>query len=558
MHKLRNIVATFILFFLFSTTNAQQTASHHTKRPHDWWQADWKKDSLPGISLDEAYAYLKGRKSKKVIVAIIDACIDTSHEDLKNCLWTNTKEIPGNGIDDDHNGYIDDVHGWCFVCGKNNTSQKQDVSDEVRTYLAWHNYFENTDTTKLTGSLKIQYAMYQLSKKRIDDVYKKIADLYPLAKAVQKDTALFIHYLNNLPATYNDTLLNNIPFATFPSSNSYDSVANIFWDVFTQKRKSHMTLAVCADVLKNPDARQYFFGTVVGLDNLEKYDTTKNYRLVVGDDDNDFNTVYGAPTIKVQGHPDWHSTLIAGIIAANRKNNIGIKGITDNVSLMSLVTSTNNNRDKDIVFAIHYAVDNGASIINMSMNGVPQIGEHVKQVMEAFDYASLHGVLIVNGAGNDGVNMDNEAYNFGQGTNGKDHDDYIRVGATTTLINDSLVSEFSNFGEKNVDLFAPGTAIYSTAPGNKYESVDGTSFATPIVVGVAALLKSYFPKLTSKQIKEILMQSVYKPDVMVVPPIRAGFTNKVPFNSLSKSGGIVNAYNAVKLGDQMTIKNKRL
>ncbi len=261
----------------------------------------------------------------------------------------------------------------------------------------------------------------------------------------------------------------------------------------------------------------------------------------------------------MQGHPDRHATLIAGIIAANRKNNIGIKGIADNVSLMSVVTSTNkNNRDKDIVFAIHYAVDNGASIINMSMNRTPTIGEHAKEVMEAFDYASQHGVLIVNGAGNDGVNMDNETYNLGQGTNGKDHDDYLRVGANTTLLNDSLVSGFSNFGEKTVDLFAPGTAIYSTSPGNKYESVDGTSFATPIVAGIAALLKSYFPSLTAKQIKEILMQSVYKPDVMVVPPARAGFTNKVPFSSLSKSGGIVNAYNAVKLADEMTKKNKRL
>ena len=116
------------------------------------------------------------------------------------------------------------------------------------------------------------------------------------------------------------------------------------------------------------------------------------------------------------------------------------------------------------------------------------------------------------------------------------------------------MSGFSEFGEKTVDLFAPGTAIYSTFPGNKFQSGSGTSYATPIVAGIAALLKSYFPSLTAKQIKEILMKSAYKPNIMINPPLASGIKNKMPFSKMSKSGGIVNAYNAVKLPDEMKTK----
>jgi cell wall-associated protease len=546
-----------VFFMLFATALslsglAQQGAQNPPKRAQDWWQADWKKDSLPGISLNEAYDYLKGRKSTRVVVAILDCSIDTAHEDLKGIFWVNNKEIPGNGTDDDHNGYADDVNGWCFVCGRNNVSQVDDAPDDVRTYMTWRGRFEGVDTSKLKGSLKLQYTLYRRSRVKMMEGL----EFRRLNERMQADTARFRHYMSNLPVLYKDSQLTHVPFASLAYSSSFDSMANLFWVHVNQRMKGSAgapTLGAYTWLLKNPEFldKSFFKGFIDLMTN--GYDTTKNFRLVVGDDDNDFTTPYGAPGIRPPGHPDQHATVIAGIIGANRENNIGIKGIADNMSIMPVVIASNaGGRDKDLAFGIRYAVDNGAAIINISLGGVPSLGEHVKEVTEAFDYASRHGVLVVNGAGNDGIDMDGETYCLGQGTRGKDNDDYIRVGSTTALLNENLVSSFSNYGQRSVDLFAPGTAIYSTVPGNKYGSHSGTSFAGPVVAGVAALLKSYFPTLTARQIKEILVKSVYKPDLMVFTPFDMRARNKIPFGTMSKSGGIVNASYAVMLADKMT------
>jgi cell wall-associated protease len=557
MYKNLILAITIFMQLPYSFCNGQSGAYHPTKRPHDWWQADWKKDSLPGISLDEAYAYLKGRKSKQVIVAIIDNCIDTAHEELKDFIWTNKKEIPGNGIDDDHNGYADDVHGWCFIANKNNIAQTKQAASEVLVYNTWKTQFENIDTTELKSDAKVQYDIYQTAKKMMFEKYH----FFQTIAILESDSVKFIQYVEKLLPGYKDTKIKDIPFSTLRSSNSYDSAANLFLSFFAKTVPTTITLSRFSGRLKTSVGFNGLINFINQYTYRDTYDTTNNYRKIIGDNPDDFNDkYYGTPAVNIPQIGGAHATFIAGIICANRNNNIGINGIADNVQIMPLVTSVpgGGSISKDIVMAIHYAVDNGASIINMSFGITPWIDEHEKELRDAFDYANKHNVLIVNAAGNDGLNLDNEKYLMGMGSNGKEHDSYIRVGATTASMNDTLVTNFSQFGRKTVDLFAPGTAIYSTIPGNQYDTENGTSFACPVVVGVAVLLKSYFPKLTAKQIKEIIVKSVYKPDVMVVPPARAGFTNKVPFSYLSKSGGIVNAYNAVKLADEITKKNKRL
>ena len=533
---------------------SQSKATHPAKRPHDWWQADWKKDSIPGISLDEAYNYLKGRKSKPVIVAIIDNCVDTAHEELKDYIWTNKKEIPGNNIDDDGNGYVDDVHGWCYIANKKNITQIKQSALETLVYMAWKNKFENIDTTKLDKNTRPQYDMYQTAKEMVFEKY----NFFPLIELLQSDSVRFAQYFENLLPNYRDIKLRDISFSSLPSSNAYDSIANLFFEYFIKFVPTTSTVNIFKNRLKTiPGFFSGFMSFVINYIQKDKYDTAINYRAIIGDDPDNFNDkVYGTASINLPSIGGEHGTMIAGIIGANRNNTIGIKGIADNVLIMPLVTAVpgGGSISKDMVMAIHYAVDNGASIINMSLGTTPWIDEHEKELREAFDYAYEHNVLIVNAAGNDGVCLDSEKYLLGQGSDGKEHDNYIRVGATTTLMNDSLISYFSDFGGKTIDIFAPGAAIYSTTPGNKYNSADGTSLACPVVTGVAALLKSYFPSLTAKQIKETLVQSVYNPDIMVVPPAHAGFTNKIPFSKMSKSGGIVNAYNAVKLADEIMKK----
>ncbi len=232
------------------------------------------------------------------------------------------------------------MNGWCFVCGKNNTSQLDDAPDDVRTYLTWRKKFEGVDSSGLTGILKLQYAIYRMSKIKL----REGLEFRGLNASMQADTARFRHYMNNLPAVYKDTLLTHVPFATIPYTNAFDSAANLFWVHVNEKMKGASrppTLGMYTFLLKNPEfLSKYFFKEFIDR-MTDGYDTTKTYRGVVGDDDNDFVTPYGASTIKVAGHPDKHATFIAGIIGANRENNIGIRGIADNVAIMPVVVASN-------------------------------------------------------------------------------------------------------------------------------------------------------------------------------------------------------------------------
>lgn len=164
------------------------------------------------------------------------------------------------------------------------------------------------------------------------------------------------------------------------------------------------------------------------------------------------------------------------------------------------------------------------------------------------------GVLLVHGAGNDGNNIDTTA-NFPSKhyTNGGTAQNFINVGASSWEKEALLAANFSNYGKNEVDLFAPGVSIYSTFPNNNYKANDGTSMASPVVAGIAALIMTYYPDLTATQIKDILMKTVTKPEhEMVQRPGNVGKPVLVPFSSLSVSGGIVNAYNALKLADELS------
>ena len=271
-----------------------------------------------------------------------------------------------------------------------------------------------------------------------------------------------------------------------------------------------------------------------------------NARTVVGDDPSTMdNKYYGNNDVK--GPRSDHGTSVAGVIAAQRNNEIGINGIASNVKIMTLrSTPDGDERDKDVALAIIYAVDNGADIINMSFS--KDLSPQKEFVDSAVRYAEKHGVLLVHGAGNKGLDLDlNESFPSDIYLDRTEPTNWLNVGATHIYLDKELCGVFSNYGMKHVDIFAPGVDVVSLDSSNTYIETSGTSIAAPILTGIAALILSYYPDLEPADLITILMESshkVTKPKKVLIPNLSEPKRKKVKFSTLSKSGGIVNAYNA--------------
>ena len=420
---------------------------------------NWYNGEGTGMQTDKAYQLLKSKKPKAVIVAVIDSGVDIEHEDLQGKIWTNEKEIPKNGIDDDKNGYIDDVHGWNFLGNKN--GQNVDAA--------------RLEKTRILSRLMLKYDGIDPSSIKKDAEY----ELYLKVKSeVAEGRAEFEPYMEML-------------------------------EQFDAETKKYIE-----------DQMSY---------NLN---VDFNDRALIGDNPDDFSDIHYGNS-NVEGPDALHGTHVAGIIAAIRGNNKGGDGVADNVKIMSIRTVPNGDEfDKDIYLAIKYAVDNGASVINMSFGKA--YSPHQEKVYEAFQYADSKGVLLIHAAGNDAKDIDIEPnyptsmYSFQD----VKLDHFLTIGASTKNKGEELTASFSNFGKKGVDIFAPGLEIYNSVTENQYQNLQGTSMAAPMVAGVAALLKSYFPSLSMLEIKSIILSS--------------GTTYKGNFQNLSVTGKVVNVYNAVK------------
>ena len=422
---------------------------------------NWYNQEGQGMYTEKAYNYLKKKKSQTVIVGVIDSGVDIEHEDLKGQIWVNEDEIPNNGIDDDNNGYIDDVHGWNFL----GNAKGEHVNDA------------RLEKTRILAQLKDKYDGIDPNSIDQDDEYK----LYLQVKEeVAADRAQFEQYMD---------MIDQLP----------------------------------------KEAQDYIRSQMDYNLNVDFDD-----RSLIGDDPDDFtDTNYG--NNDVEGPDALHGTHVSGIIGALRGNGLGGDGVAENVKIMSLRAVPNGDEfDKDIALAVRYAVDNGAMVINMSFGKA--YSPHQKEVYEAFKYADSKGVLLIHAAGNDAKDIDVEPnyptsmYSFQ--TEPLDH--FVTIGASTKNKGEEMVASFSNYGAKGVDVFAPGFEIYNTIPQSKYRNLQGTSMAAPMVAGAAAMLKSYFPELSMKEIKEVLYStSVRYPKV-------DGFADK------SVTGGVINIYNAAK------------
>jgi len=502
-----------------------------------WHLGDVKSSGYYGISLDEAYLFLKEKhlKSSPVIVAILDDGIDTSHEDLQRSLWINTNEIAGNGKDDDGNGYIDDVHGWNFLGNPDGRNVTSNSSEWIRVYWRYKGRYEGVavDTLQLNRQQKYEYAMWQKARSGV------------VGKGMKEDELNNLRmYLAN--AVFCDSLLKQyFPGKEFtakqlvayqPKGKLEKDVKSFFLEVFKQFNTAGISNNFVIDELG-----KYVLGEVRRASG-DKYPPEDNRREITGDDEKTaINSIYG--NSDVSNGELMHGSHLAGIVGADRTNDTGIEGVADNVQIMMVRTSAEGDEyDKDIAAGIRYAVDNGAKIINMSFG--KSLSPDKKMIDDAVKYALSKDVLLVQAAGNSKRNIDafdnfpNPKYLLADSL----APNWITVGASDTL---GRAAEFSNYGSKLVNLFAPGVAIYSTVPGgNKYMSWEGTSMAAPVVTGIAALIRSYFPSLSASDVKKILEQSASIPTAATPTP---GTNEKVSFNKLCTSGGIVNAANAVKL-----------
>ncbi|MBI3221282.1 MAG: S8 family peptidase [Bacteroidetes bacterium] len=517
-----------LLFFLFlfslSSLQAQVKSAQEIDRKYlNWHNQDIKDNKIAGISLDKAYRQLlSGKQPKKqIIVAVIDGGVDINHEDLKGNIWVNEDEIANNGIDDDKNGYVDDIHGWNFLGNRKGDNVNIETYEFIRVMRDTPKDQQNTPTYLKAKQLFDKEMKKQQEQK---ETLEKFSSIYEKARAIVREkTGIDVHSAEDLKEvrTAGDGQL----------KSAKDFLSQRYGMGFTEK---------ILEKLREANAKQLKYQLSLDF----------NPRKIVGDNPNDINdTNYG--NNDVAGPRADHGTAVAGVIAAVRNNNLGIDGIANHVKIMVIRTTPDGDeRDKDVALGIRYAVENGAHIINMSFGKDLSPGK--KWVDEAVRLAEQKGVLLVHAAGNDGVNIDVvENYPSDRYLDGTEPTNWIEVGASGQKADAKLPASFSNYGQ-HVDLFAPGVQIASLDTANHYNTHDGTSLAAPVVAGVAALLMSYYPDLSTQQIIEILMQSGMRyPKLKVLQPIEEGKPAKVRFNTLSKTASILNAYQAIEMAEKM-------
>ncbi len=517
--------------------------------PENWFNLDYKKDGVRGVSTEKVYKELIGdRTSTTVIVAVIDGGVDIDHEDLQGKIWVNTDEIPDNGIDDDKNGYVDDIHGWNFLGGKNGESVNNETLEITRLYRHYHAKFKDKDISKLSKKDKKEYDLYLECKEVIDEQQAQ-------SKAQAAQFEMVMTRYNEAIEKAEELLGDNELNAAFIETLDSDDESNA------------MAITLLEGAVEEGMGFDEFSGEVQKeLENYKNYmagqagyyynpDFNPRAEIVQDDYNNSYEKGYG--NNDVEGPDAGHGTHVAGIIAADRNNDLGMKGVCEDVKIMCLRAVPNGDEhDKDVANAIIYAVDNGATVINMSFG--KGYSWDKTAVDKAVKYAQDNDVLMVHAAGNDGKNNDdspsfpNDAFKHKQKSK-KLTKCWIEVGAMSWMDGDDLTARFSNYGKKGVDVFSPGVDVYSTVPEkDAYAAFNGTSMASPVTAGVAALLRSYFPELTAVQVKEILLESSVPISHDVTIP---GGSKKVKLSDISTTGGVVNAYNAFKLA--MKTKGKK-
>ena len=474
-----------------------------------WHLMDLRNDSIAGMSVERAYQELiKDQKGNAVTVAVIDSGVDIEHSQLSGSLWVNPNEIPNNKLDDDQNGYIDDIHGWNFL-GEADLENMESVRLQKK---------ENPGSEA--------YEVFEKDRlKKLKSKERELQNIEDMIRQFQKSDSVICAILGKEKYTLEEV-------EDF-SPKSFALVESLMFQRFMNENQ-----------LTFSKLKVYQKGTQSGID--AHYNIDFDGRAVVGDNPDDINDRgYGNPNVigpKKDGAN--HGTHVSGIIVGKRKDDNGNKGVFDFAKIMVLrAVPDGDEYDKDIALAIRYAVDNGAKVINTSFG--KGYSPNKEWVWEALKYAEKNDVLIVNAAGNSGENIDldeNVSFVTDEVEGEEIVSNFLTVGAVSSSFNKEQIASFSNFGSKNVDVFAPGDKIWSSTPNENYDYYSGTSMAAPNVSGVAAVIRSFFPKLKAHQVKKILIES----GMPLYPSIKKpGSDELVHPKTLSKSGKMVNLYNAL-------------
>jgi subtilisin family serine protease len=529
-----------ILFFAYVIVDAQTNVSNM-----NWHWKDYQKDTVHGISLRQAYQYLASVKNKPtpIIVAVMDGGVDTSHFELKNKLWTNPKEIPYNGIDDDKNGYIDDIHGWNFLGGRDGQNIDKAADEKSRIYHRFKSHFENiTDLNELKTEIqKNQYLVWKQTEKEIEFTDEDAANLQYIkmaTNALQKLGKSIIKEINDT----NFTIQALEPFqplgrSTLDAKLAYLRTAQIigieketpFTDVINELKEYIEGKEKSAKAITTPP------------ENIRATIIKDNYESLA-------DKFYGNNNITGPGAK--HGTHVAGLVASIPDSNWNVNKLYPPIQIMGVrVVPNGDEYDKDVALGIRYAVDNGAKIINMSF-GKSYSPEQI-WVDSAIRYAASKDVLIIHAAGNEFYDLDvKPVYPNPYSQTLKDTANNVLTVAASSdfFINGTLLTDFSNFGPSIVDVLAPGEKIYSTIPGaNNHGFLQGTSMAAPIVSHIAAMIRSYYPNIPAVDVKKIIKQSVWKPNE---PDFSYDIPQKEETKSLQEiasAGGIVNAAKALQI-----------
>ena len=546
-NQLYSVYWLIVIFFMCSFCITGQTHKELSdkKLRIDWFHQDLTNDSVPGISLKKAYdKILDTLKNQEITVAVIDMAVDIDHEDLKGKIWTNINEIPNNNIDDDNNGYIDDIHGWNFLGNAKGENILFGNYEYTRIIRKYDNIFKDKLVADIPKDQKDNFLQYNRAKKKYEDRL-----LYA------KNDKAYIDYYDTGYIGASKALTKYFPGGEY-TKKKLDSLKNLYKNDKVLNAHLDYMLVYVQYKLTPKWIKDYKRKAYERLDKLLNLDYDE--RLIIGDNPEDINNIgYGNNQVNNNVDVVAHGTKIAGAIAAVRNNGLGTNGIVNNVRIMPLcISPLGDEHDKDMALAIRYATDNGAKVINISSG--KEFSLHQNWVFDAIKYAEEKQVLIVTSAGNAGLDIDNMlVHNYPDDTNNDGQEvaaNFIKVGASSNFLNHKLLSSFSNYGKSKVDLFAPGDKVLTLIPDNNYELDKGTSLSCAVVSGVAALIRLHYPDLSAAEVKEILMKSGTSYDIKV-EIIQKDKTKKlVPFSELSKSGKIVNAYSALLMAKQISLE----